>query len=352
MKRIVVVGGFGFFGSAAARLLRSLGAHPLVGSRRADGDLSVDANDEESIRSVLRPGDVVIDAAGPFQERDTTLIESACEIGFDVVDLSDSLRYARSVLALREKIEQSGVRVLTSSSSVSAVTASLIERSGIGDPEEVTIFLVPASRRSASAGAARSLLGSIGREVERLQKGRLQLTPGWVESRSMVLPLPLGERQGYLFETADVLLLPTIWPSLRDVSSYVDPNVHGLAHLLTLAAHWPPVRQTLERLVSRTQYAVRAFGSSTGGFGVEVSAGSARVQQAFVAAQSAELTAVIPAVLASHAIAESRFESSGLIPPHKHIRPDELLRSLRDLGIRHYRCDDDSEVWVELSERS
>ena len=60
---------------------------------------------QHSIRSVMRAGDVVIDAAGPFHARSTALIESAIEIGFDVVDINDNLRYAESVVALQSRID-------------------------------------------------------------------------------------------------------------------------------------------------------------------------------------------------------------------------------------------------------
>src|SRR6266699_6291389 len=73
---------------------------------------------------VLRPGDIALDTVGPFQTRSTRLVEGAIEIGCDVVDLSDSLAYARAVLALHDRAASAGVRLFTSCSAIATVAAS------------------------------------------------------------------------------------------------------------------------------------------------------------------------------------------------------------------------------------
>ncbi len=101
MPRVIVLGGGGFFGSVATDCLQAEGFTPVRSSRRPGVfELQVDANDAESIRSSLRPGDIVLDAAGPFQSRTTALVTAATEVGFDVVDLSDSFAYAARILAM------------------------------------------------------------------------------------------------------------------------------------------------------------------------------------------------------------------------------------------------------------
>ena len=111
MGRIVVLGGRGFFGAAAVALLRAEGERPLVGARGRGGDLRMDAEDAASLRAALRPGDVVIDAAGPFQQRTTTLAAVALELGCDLVDLADSLDHVLALQRLaaeRDHIRTSG----------------------------------------------------------------------------------------------------------------------------------------------------------------------------------------------------------------------------------------------------
>ena len=79
MRRVIVLGGLGLFGRTAAEELRQLGVPVKTASRRAGADLQVDANDATSIRQSIQAGDVIVDAAGPFRDRSTALIEAAIE---------------------------------------------------------------------------------------------------------------------------------------------------------------------------------------------------------------------------------------------------------------------------------
>jgi len=118
VRRVIVLGGLGLFGRAAAEQLRRLGVQVQTASRREGADLRMDADDPASIRSVVRAGNIVLDAAGPFHTRTLALIDAAIETGFDVVDLNDNLGYAESVISLQSQIEESGIRVLSSASTV------------------------------------------------------------------------------------------------------------------------------------------------------------------------------------------------------------------------------------------
>jgi hypothetical protein len=66
----------------------------------------LDVEDRASLRRYLQAGDVVVDAAGPFQRRTTALLEAAMERGAHVVDINESLGYARRVAALGARIDE------------------------------------------------------------------------------------------------------------------------------------------------------------------------------------------------------------------------------------------------------
>src|SRR4051794_1864812 len=208
VKRVIVLGGLGLFGRTIVEQLRPSGIVAKTASRGPSAEVRIDANDAESIRAVIRTGDVVVDAAGPFHARTAALVESAIEIGFDVVDINDNLDYAESVLALQSRIDTAGIRMLSSASSVSAVSAAIVVHSGIKRPVRVTAFLAPASRHTANVGTALSLIQTIGQPVRILRDGRLQSVIGWSESRPFRIPEPIGPICGRLFESADSLYLP------------------------------------------------------------------------------------------------------------------------------------------------
>ena len=334
MKRIVVLGGLGFFGRTVIEQLKILGISTMIAARRAAADIQVDANEPVSIRTSFSAGDLVIDAAGPFQKRSMALLEAAIEIGFDLVDLNDNLRYAEQVLALEGSIARAGICVLSSASSVSAVAAAIVRQSKVKTPVRVTGFLAPASRHTANRGSALSLIQSVGRPVRALRDGRLQTIRGWSETRRFAMPDPVGLVCGRLFETADAVYLPRIWPSLREVDMVVDPNTPGVNTLLWLAARLPRFRRLLERQVRLGTWISTTIGSTAGGIGYEIEDASGDVARfAIFSGKNSFVTAVAPAVLATRAIVDGRLQSTGLVLPDRHVDPAELVAYLRSSDV-------------------
>ena len=334
MRRVVVAGGTGFFGAAAAERLRAVGIEPVIASRRGHGGVRLDVEDAASLRRVLRAGDVVLDAAGPFQGRTTALVEAACEVGFDVVDLADALGYVEAVHALGERVDAAGVRVLPACSSASAVSAAAVALSGVPEPVRVTAWLVPAARHTAVGATATSLLRSLGQPIRVLAGGRLETRAGWMEARRFGGAGPLGGVRGRLFETADAITLPRSFPSLRSVAWYVHPNVAGLSPMLSLAARVEGVRRAMERLLPLALPLARRLGGASGGLAYEVEDAQGTVRHVTLhGGQSAYLAAVLPAVLAVRAMVEGRFEPTGIVPPHRHLCVRELVGALEETGI-------------------
>lgn len=335
MKRVIVLGGQGQFGRTAAEQLDKLGIRAKIASRRPGADLQIDANDAAAIRNSIHQSDVVLDAAGPFHERSMALIEAAADIGFDVIDLNDDLDYAQRVIALEPRIDAAGNRVLSSASSVSAVAAAVVEQSGIELPTRITAFLAPASRYTSNVGSAQSLWRSVGRPVQILADGRLQTRVGWTETRPFTMPRPLGRVTGHLFESADAVNLPRVWPSLRDVAMYVDSNTLGVNSLLTMAAHSEPLRELMQQKVEWGTWLAKKLGSSAGGIGYEIEAANGRVAKyAIVAAENSFLVAIAPAILATRDIAANRFPQAGLIMPNRQVDPYALFEYLAENDVR------------------
>ncbi len=336
MRRVIVLGGLGLFGRSAAEQLRRLGLAVQTASRGAGADLQMDANDPASIRSVVRHGNIVLDAAGPFHSRTLALIETAIETGFDVVDLNDNLQYAESVVAIEPRIAEAGIRVLSSASTVSAFAAAVMKIIGPTTPRRVTSFLVPASRYTSNAGAASSLLRSVGQPIRILRDGELQIVRGWCESRTVALPRPVGPIRGYVFESADALYLPRIHPSLKDVAMYIDANVLGANTMLKLAAYSKVVQKVMQCGIGLGTSLARRFGSSIGGIAYEVEGDDRRIARfALVAERNSYLVAIAPAVLAVQKIASDQFTERGLVLPDRHAEPLEILRFLDSAGLKY-----------------
>ena len=307
MRRVVVIGA-GFFGRVIARRLADVGITPVVASRTR-GELRLDVEDGASIRAGLRQGDVIVDTAGPFQVRSTLLVEAAIEVGCDVIDLSDSLGYARSVLALHDRAVAKDVRVLTSCSAIATVAASAIRASATAAPETCDLFLAPASADTGNPATVRAFLASV----------------DWSRSREF----PADRRRGYRVESAAAVMLPRSWPSLRWVDFWVDPNAPFAARSIALAS-----RLGLSSALSAVApLSARLLGRREGSFSVAVSEGGHYSLTRLSAPRGSYLIAAEPAVLAAESFARGTDIPPGIVPADKQVDADALFARLRALGV-------------------
>lgn len=296
MRRVLIAGGSGFFGRRVAELLRADGMRPLIAGRSAE--VALDVEDAASLRAAMRPGDVIVDAAGPFQSRTTALAETAIQMGADLVDLSDSLQYTRRIAVLDTRARERDVAVVSSCSAVSTVAAALVRLSGVDRPVRVSALLAPASRETANPGTVRALLASVGAPIEIWRDGRSEPARGWREARNFELP----RQRGYLIESALSLTLPPIWPSLRRVDCWTDTNTFGANAILLVAARWAALRWLAARAVPLAVLSARIAGAERGAFAVEVEDREGRVSRmALASARRSYLTAAAPAALAVRA---------------------------------------------------
>ena len=289
----------------------------------------LDVEDRASLRRYLQAGDVVVDAAGPFQRRTTALLEAAMERGAHVVDINESLGYARRVDALRERIDRGGIAVLSACSAVSTVAATLVRRSGVGAPVRVGALVAPASRQTAHAATLQALLSSVGAPIEVWRGGRFATARGWRESRRFVLP----RRRAYLVESVLSFDLPRVWPSLRDVDTWTDTSTPAANAILSLAARVPAARTIALAAAPAGALLAAALGTRRGGFGLEIEDASGEVRRAWLGAPRGSFRiAAAPAALAALALASGRFEGRGLVPADRHLDADVLLSYLGRIG--------------------
>jgi short subunit dehydrogenase-like uncharacterized protein len=310
-----------------------MGLHPIVAGR--GGGLRVDAEDPRSLRSVLQAGDVVVDAAGPYQSRTKALVEAAIEIGADVIDLNEGLEYAKAVAGLDARARDRDVAILSSCSAVSSVAAILVRVSGVERPRRVSALVAPASRETANPGTVRALLRSIGRPVEVRRDGAPHIATGWRETRRFEVP----RRRGHLVGSALPVTLPEIWPGLRDVDCWTDTGTLGANAVLTVASLSGALRTMAEALMPVGQLAARTLGATRGAFAVEIEDDGGRIERlALTSTRRSYLIAAAPAALAARALAEGRFTERGVVRADRHVAADELLAYVQGLGIELQRA--------------
>jgi len=304
----VVLGARGFFGRHAVALLRADGIAAVpVGHDQAD------VEDRSALRSLVHANDVLLDTVGPFQRRTHALLDVALERQADLVDLSDSASYARSISERSADIAAQGIAVLTGCSAVSAVVATLVRASDVGDPVRVDAWLAPASRDTANVATARSFLASI--------------------RSSAMRACEFAPVRGMAVESGLSVQLPAIWPGLRDAAFWVDPHTLGAGPLLGLAARSDRARRALDALVPVGVRLARLAGTRTGVFAVRVEGSAGIARWVLSAPRGSYLLALGPATIAVRRLAAGDREPRGLVPADRQVTPDALLAYLDRHGI-------------------
>ena len=314
MKRVVILGGSGFFGRLIAEGLSAAGVQPIVASR-TQGELRVDADNPEDLRICLRPRDLVIDAAGPFQKRSPALINAARTIGFDLIDISDSPDYTAMIYQQEAPIQAAGIRVLPACSALSTVSAAVLKSYSVEEPKRLSAYLVPASRYTANPGTLNSVLSGA--------QGSF---------RKFDFPRPLGSRRGISVRSVDAVTLPRAFPTLKSAELAVDLRIPGMNLVLMGAAHFPGVAPLMEMFQSTALSVARVIGARTGVLAYELASAIGFKYRIFIGKKSYML-AVIPAIQAAQAIVEGRFSRRGLLPPTEHVEPNALFDAVRSQGI-------------------
>lgn len=232
--RILVLGGYGLFGSRISRTLaRDTGLTVIVAGRdRARAErlvagietphaqletaaIDTAAADFGAQLAALRP-DLVIDVAGPFQDRDYRVAEAALTIGAHCVDLADGRAFVRGIDALDERARAVNRWVVSGASSVpglhAAVIAAHLHR--FSRLEHVETAIAPGNRTPRGWATTLSILGYVGHPFRILRGGAWRTAHGWQSLRRIKVD-GVGARWVARCEVPDLDVLPARYPGLR-----------------------------------------------------------------------------------------------------------------------------------------
>lgn len=345
-RRVVVFGGGGFFGAAIVARLLADGVAPVAIVARhpvpAPAGVAVlrgDAEDGSDVRRILRRGDIVVDAVGPYHARTAALLEAAVAAGADYLDLNDSPAFAARVLAVHARAAAAGVRIFSSCCSISTLPATMVRHFGIDEPRRITMYLAPETHVVVRPGTAATLIAVLHRQVRLPHNGQIAAVPGWGVWRRGSLPASRGTGRYYLFDSADVVHLPRAFPSLRTLGFYVNSGVplldRALLNLRRLDERGLPFRLLTHRRLQRAVLPlIRQIGRRGGAIGGEIVAEDGRVARFAVSAEErGYLVPVAPPVLVVERLIAGEAYAAGVVPHDRHLPPNVLLDYFARLGL-------------------
>ena len=358
--RVLLMGASGVFGS---RIARELAHDPrfaltLAGRQRTSlqrlreslGDpsvqvaaLDVGAAELPATIASLQP-QLVIHAAGPFQQQDYRVAEACLACGSDYVDLADGRDFVSGIGRLDGQAKAAGRLLVSGASTVpafsSAVVDALLPRFGV--LENIEHAISPGNRTPRGDATVAAILGYCGRPVRLWRDGRWQHGHGWMLTRHQ--QFPFGRRWVGLCDVPDLELFPARYPGVQSVLFRAGLELRRL-HFGTLAAAWL-VRLGLVRDLARHAPRLRRLsewfldaGSDVGGMVVELSGRDAHGQplrlrwSLSAAAGDGPQIPATPAVVLARKLADGELSVRGAMPCMGLFTLDEALAALAGFAI-------------------
>jgi len=235
LLNVLVLGGYGFFGTRIARSLsRDSRMRVLVGGRDArkatstarglgldaDCGIAIDANWADfAARLESLDVDLLIHTAGPFQEQTYEVPRAAIAAGCDYVDLADGRRFVAGIAQLDGEARARGVSVVSGASSVPALSSAVIDRYLPRFSRLAGVRIgISSGGRAPGPATVRGIFGYVGREFTRLENGEWVTVIGWTDLHRRRFPAPLGARWLSACNVPDLEVLPARYPSVGTVT--------------------------------------------------------------------------------------------------------------------------------------
>lgn len=231
-KRVLIIGGYGNFGSYIARRLAQNNNIKLIIAGRSKikaetfiasletvhtalaVELDIHNNLDKSLAN-LKPN-IVIHTSGPFQGQGYDVAKSCIGAGCHYIDLADGREFVSTIEALDEAAEEAGVTIVSGASSVPCLSSCLIDHYGeeFSKLLSVDYGITTAQRTNRGLATTEAILSYVGKPIDTLVHGQLHSVYGWQNLYRHSFKA-LGIRYLANCDIPDLVLFPKRYPSLK-----------------------------------------------------------------------------------------------------------------------------------------
>jgi len=299
--KILIIGGYGTFGSRLSRLLakqsqltliiagRSIKhaqgfCHELNGNLATILPLYFDRNDSEieSRLQSIKP-DLVVDATGPFQSygKDPYRIVKAClTSSINYMDLADGSQFVKDIAQFDIQAKEKNIYVLSGVSSCPLLTAVVVRRlaKGLTKIHSIKGGIAPSPYADIGLNVIRAITSYSGKPMSLVHNGQSTISYALTETmRYTISPpgyLPLNNRRFSLIDVPDNQILRDLWPNIDSIwigAGSIPEILHRLLNSLAWLVRWQliPSLSPLASLSHRVMNVVR-WGERRGGMFVSI----------------------------------------------------------------------------------
>lgn len=234
VARVLIIGGYGNFGSYIARSLKSdtdirllIGGRSLAKARTFAASLdafhsaeshSFDIDEDLAAAFARIAPDIVVHTAGPFQKQDHRVARACLAQGCHYLDLADARDFVTTIDRLDAKARAKDVLVVSGASTVPCLTAAVIDAyvPAFARLDAVDYGISTAQRANPGLATASAILSYVGKPMTMLRGGKMKIVYGWEDTHAERYP-ELGWRLFGNCEIPDLTLFPKRYPTLRSM---------------------------------------------------------------------------------------------------------------------------------------
>ena len=365
MKRILIIGGYGNFGSYIARALAGnpeivlhIGgrskvkadafANSLASANPAHGcPIDIDGDLGEAFARI-KPN-MVIHTTGPFQSQSYRVAEAAIAQRCHYADLADARAFVSGIDSLDGAAQAADVLVVSGASSVPCLTAAIVDEAmpRFRTLKALDYGISAAQQTNRGLATASSVLSYVGKPITTLRNGRMTQVFGWQGLYAERYPR-LGLRLFGNCDVPDLEIFPQRYPSLQTINFGAGHEIK-LLHLGAWLLSWLVRLGVIRSLAPHAEGLLRAsflfdpLGTSTSAFHMKLSGvgadGTARFERFYMIARSGDgpLIPCMPAILLARRFAAGQLMERGARACLDLVDLDEYLDALADLDIEVLR---------------
>lgn len=234
VARVLIIGGYGNFGSYIARSLAGdANVRLLIAGRSAekadafaasldavhaaeDHTLDIDGDLDEALARIAP--DIVIHTTGPFQRQDHRVARACIAQGCHYVDLADARDFVATIERLDAEARAGNVLVVSGASSVPCLTAAVIDAylPAFTRLESIDYGISAAQHTNRGLATTSAVLSYVGKPMTTLRDGELKTVYGWEDTHAEKYS-ELGWRLFGNCDIPDLTLFPARYPTLRSM---------------------------------------------------------------------------------------------------------------------------------------
>ena len=355
--RVLIIGGYGNFGSfIARRLSKEQDITVIIAGRSQEKGraLAQTLNAEWAVLDIqsnldaglekIKP-DIVIHTSGPFQGQGYDVAEACIRHKCHYIDLADGREFVSHIGKLDGAAKEAGVLVVGGASSVPCLTAAIIDKykSEFERLDSIDYGIATAQRTNAGLATTAAILGYAGKSFTTEMNGLMKTVYGWQSLTARKYP-ELGWRLLANCDIPDLAIFPQRYPELKTIHFHAGLEV-PLLHVGLWTLSWL-VRAKLVRTLRPLAPALykmaplfNVFGTDRSAFHMEMQGigpnGKEKTLTFYILTGSGHGPNIpcIPSIILAQRLARGEIGQKGALPCMDLIDLNSYLETLKDYNI-------------------